>query len=46
MIAVINLKLQQGWNPLFEGEDARLYTKLADCIDVFLAEKAGIPTNK
>lgn len=39
MIAVINLKLQQGWNPLFEGEDARLYTKLADCIDVFLAEK-------
>lgn len=35
----INNKLYNGWNPFFEGEDARLYMKLCDVTDIYLAEK-------
>ncbi|MCQ2959538.1 MAG: tyrosine-type recombinase/integrase [Bacteroidales bacterium] len=39
MIQAINVKLRSGYNPFFEGEDSRLYEKLADVAEKFLAEK-------
>lgn len=36
----INAKLRGGYNPFFEGEDARLYEKLSDVADKFLSEKS------
>ncbi|MFA6884960.1 MAG: phage integrase SAM-like domain-containing protein, partial [Paludibacteraceae bacterium] len=40
MIFSINSKLFSGWNPFFEGEDARLYVKLSDVVELYLKEKA------
>lgn len=39
MILALNEKLRNGWNPFFEGEDARLYTKLSDVVEIYLKEK-------
>jgi site-specific recombinase XerD len=39
-VANINDKLKNGWNPFFEGEDSRLYTKLSDVTECYLKEKA------
>lgn len=39
IIESINVKLYNGWNPFFEGEDARLYAKMYDVTDRYLAEK-------
>ena len=39
IIFSINSKLFSGWNPFFEGEDARLYVKMGDVVDAYLAEK-------
>lgn len=36
----INAKLAGGWSPFMNGEDVRLYTKIKDVIDVFIAEKS------
>lgn len=38
-VHAINLKLSEGWSPFFEGEDARLYTPLADVVAKFILEK-------
>lgn len=40
MCEQINLKLYDGWNPFFEGEDSRLYTKISDVVDIYLKEKS------
>ncbi|GAP73092.1 hypothetical protein SAMD00024442_6_62 [Candidatus Symbiothrix dinenymphae] len=39
MIADINVQLSTGWNPFFEGDDARLYTPIGDAIKKFIEEK-------
>ncbi len=39
MIHAINAKLRTGFNPFFEGEDSRLYEKLTDVSEKYLAEK-------
>lgn len=39
LIEILNNKLYNGWNPFFEGEDARLYMKLSEVTDIYLAEK-------
>jgi integrase len=39
MVNNINAKLVGGWSPFFESENTRLYTKLDEVIDVYLAEK-------
>ena len=40
MIFAINQKLFGGWNPFFEGEDARLYVRLSEVAEIYLKEKA------
>lgn len=40
MCEQINVKLYDGWNPFFEGEDSRLYTKISDVADIYLKEKS------
>ena len=39
IIEGINAKLRTGYNPFFEGEDSRLYEKLSDVAEKYLAEK-------
>ena len=40
MVALINERLAGGWNPFLEGEDARMYERLADVAGRFLASRA------
>lgn len=40
MCEQINVKLYDGWNPFFEGEDSRLYTKISDVANIYLKEKS------
>lgn len=35
----INNKLYNGWNPFFEGEDSRLFSKMYEVTEIYLAEK-------
>ena len=39
MIIAINAKLSGGWNPFFEGEDARMYEKLSDVVKIFVENR-------
>jgi hypothetical protein len=39
IVQTINAKLAGGWSPFFNTEDARLYTKMEDVAQKFLAEK-------
>lgn len=39
MILSINNKLRDGYNPFYEGEDARLYVSLAEVAEIYLSEK-------
>ena len=39
MIITINAKLSGGWNPFFEGEDARMYEKLTVVAKVFIENR-------
>lgn len=39
IIQTINAKLFSGWNPNFEGEDARLFVPLSDVVETYLMEK-------
>ncbi len=39
MITAINAKLASGYNPFFDGEDARLYTPMREVFGQFLKEK-------
>ncbi len=39
IIEAINVKLYSGWNPFYEGEDSRLYEKLYNVTEIYIAEK-------
>lgn len=39
MVCAINTKLAGGWNPFFESDNTRYYTKLSEVISVYLSEK-------
>lgn len=38
VVARLNCKLLDGWNPFFEGEDSRLYVPLTDVSELYLKE--------
>lgn len=39
IVSSLNIKLAKGWNPFFESEDARLYSKVSDVLILYLQEK-------
>lgn len=39
MVNTLNIKLAGGWNPYWETDDSRYYTKLEDVVNIYLAEK-------